>query len=118
MKQQTYLLRFDSISHAEANIYAEELGDVLLDTSPDITVQRRRDNPLTLDFGSTLVLLLGTPAVVAAANAIGNWLQRHPSASITIETPEKKIIAQNITSKDAALLARSLLAHRQEENTK
>jgi hypothetical protein len=69
----------------------------------------KRDDPSTQDFGSTLVLVLGTPAVVAAATAIGNWLQLRAKASLTIETPDKKIVAQNVTRKDAARLAELFL---------
>ncbi|GCE21303.1 hypothetical protein [Dictyobacter kobayashii] len=71
MDQQTYIINFDNVSGAEANIYASELRDVLLDTSSDIEVERRRDNPHTQDFGATLVLILGTPAILATAKAVG-----------------------------------------------
>ena len=66
MDEQTYIITFDTVSAAEANHYAEELRQALLDASPDVEVHRRRDDPHTQDFGSTLVLLLGTPAVTAS----------------------------------------------------
>jgi len=112
MQQYTYLLHFNELSQAEANRYAEELRNVLLNASPEIAVQRERDDPGTQDFGATLVLVLGTPAVVAAATAIGNWLQLRTKASLTIETPDKKIVAQNVTRKDAARLAELFLTQR------
>ncbi len=112
----TYILRFATTSSADATYYAEELGEALLDTSPDIKVERRRENPTTQDFGSTLVVVLGAPAVVTVANAIGNWLLRRTSASLTIETPDKKILVQNITSQDAAHLAQLLVAQGKQEN--
>ncbi len=94
MDQQTYIIRFDEISEADANRYAIELRNMILDASPDVEVERRRDNPYTLDFGATLVLILGTPVATAVtsaiAQAIGNWLLRH-RGDITIERENGKI---------------------------
>ena len=104
MNEQTYLLSFEGVSEAEANRYAEELREALLDATTEIAVQRQRENPLAQDLGATLVLIMGTPALVAAVNAIGNWLQKRHSASLTIITAEKKIVAENLTNKDAARL--------------
>lgn len=114
MTQQTYIVTFHGISSADANRYAEELRNALLDATSEITVQRRRVDPQTQDFGSTLILILGTPAVVATAAAVGNWLKLRTSASLTIEIPGKRVIAQNINSKDAARLVELLLAQQQE----
>ena len=112
MNQQTYIITFDDVSPADANLYADELRNTLLDATPDIIVQRRRDDPRTQDFGATLVLVLGTPAVVTVAKTIGDWLKLRTSASLTIETPEKRIVVQNITSKNAAQLAERLLSQK------
>ncbi len=108
MDQQTYIIKFEDISAAEANRYASELRDKLLDATPDIQVDQRRDDSRTQDFGATLVLILGTPAVIAIAKAIGNWLQLRNSASLTIEK-DGQVIAKNIKSKDAARLAELFL---------
>jgi hypothetical protein len=83
MDEQTYIITFDTASAADANRYAEELRQALLDASPDVQVHRRRDDPRTQDFGTTLVLLLGTPATAAIVTAIGNWLALRNRASIT-----------------------------------
>ena len=109
MSEQTYLLSFEGVSEAEANRYAEELREVLLDAEASIAVQRQRENPLAQDLGASLVLIMGTPAVVAAVQAIGNWLQKRRSASLTIVTAEKKIIAENLTNQDAAQLLQLFL---------
>lgn len=94
MDQQKYIIRFDEISEADANRYAVELRNMILDASPDVEVERRRDNPDTLDFGSTLVLILGAPAATAVTSAIalaiGNWLLRH-RGDLTIERENGKI---------------------------
>src|SRR6266571_5419603 len=110
MDQHTYIITFDVDSLGDANRYAEELRNALLDASADIIVQRRREDPRAQDFGATLIILLGTPAVVTMVKAIGDWLKLRASASLTIETPEKRIVVQNITSKNAAQLAERLLS--------
>jgi len=107
--EQIYIITFDDISAAEANRYAEELRQALLDASPDVEVHRRRDDPRTQDFGATLVLLLGTPAAGAIVTAIGNWLALRNRVSITVKRADEQIIVQNITSKKAGELAQLLL---------
>ncbi len=106
MDQQTYIITFEEASPADANRYAEELRNALLDATSDISVQQRRESPRTQDFGATLVLTLGTPAVVAIVRAVENWLKLRNSASLTVKTADGEIIVQNITSKNAAELAR------------
>lgn len=115
MSEQTYLLSFEGVSEAEANRYAEELREILLDAAAEIAVQRQRENPLAQDLGASLALIMGTPALVAAVNAIGNWLQKRHSASLTIVTAEKKIVAENLTNKDAAHLLHLFLTQTAEE---
>lgn len=114
MSEQTYLLSFEGVSEAEANRYAEELREVLLDATNELDVQRQRENPLAQDLGATLVLIMGTPALVAAVNAIGNWLQKRRSATLTIVTAEQKIVAENLTNKDAAHLLELFLTQNAE----
>jgi len=109
MSEQTYLLSFNGVSEAEANQYAEELREALLDATAEIAVQRQRENPLAQDLGATLVLIMGTTGFVTVVQAIGNWLQKRRSASLTIVTAEKKIVAENLTNKDAAQLLHPFL---------
>jgi hypothetical protein len=110
--QQTYIIKFDNVSDAEANRYASELRDVLLDAASDVEVDRRRDDAYTQDFGATLVLVLGAPAIVAIAKAMGDWLTLHRQAGVTIKTAHGEIIGTNLTSKDAMKLAELLLANK------
>jgi hypothetical protein len=115
MSEQTYFLSFKGVSEAEANRYAEELREVLLDATTEADVQRQRENPLAQDLGASLALIMGTPAVVAAVQAIGNWLQKRRSASLTIVTAEQKIVAENLTNKDAAQLLHLFLMQNAKE---
>ncbi|HZR44139.1 MAG TPA: hypothetical protein VFB12_28760 [Ktedonobacteraceae bacterium] len=113
MGEQTYLITFDDVSPVEANQYANELSNALLDATADIIVQRRRDDPRAQDFGATLVLILGTPAAVALTKTIttviGNWLKMRTGASLTVKTADGEMILRNVTSKQAAQLAQVFL---------
>ncbi|MBO0789549.1 MAG: hypothetical protein J2P36_01175 [Ktedonobacteraceae bacterium] len=100
MDKETYIITFDTADAADANRHAEELRQALLDASPDVEVYRRRDDPDTQDFGSTLVLLLGTPAAVAVAKAVGDFLALR-RGTIIIETKDgeiTKITATNLSN--------------------
>jgi hypothetical protein len=108
MDQQTYIVTFDGVSPADAQRYAEELQEALLDATPDITVQRRRESPLTQDFGATLILILGAPVVVEVVKAVGDWLMRRNNASLTWKTADGELVVQRISSKNAAELAQFL----------
>jgi hypothetical protein len=110
MDKQTYIVTIEEDSPANIQRYAEELRNFILDATPDITVARRRENPLTQDFGATLVLTLGTPAVVAMVTAVGNWLKLRTSASLNWKTADGHVIVQNITSKNATELVQLLLS--------
>lgn len=101
MKHRTYIIKFDGVSAGEANRYASELRNILLDATPNVEVDQRQNDPRTQDFGTILILILGTSSVTAIARAVGDWLKLRNSVSITIEDSNRKVIAQNITSKDA-----------------
>ena len=45
MEKLTYFITFENASAAEANRYAEELRHIILEASPDVIVQRQRDDP-------------------------------------------------------------------------
>ncbi len=104
MDQQIYTITFDDVSDAEAERYASELRHILLDASPDVKIERRRDDPYAQDFGATLVLLLGTSSVTAIATAIGDWLKLRQSAGITIKNDKGEVIATNLTGKEVLKL--------------
>ena len=109
MGKQSFVIRFEGIDLSQANSYAVELRDTLLDTvisgSSDVDISIRKDDPSTMDFGGTLLLILGTPAAIAIAKGLGDWLKRRDSASISIETSDGKLVVKNISAKDAAKIS-------------
>jgi len=108
--RQTYLIAFENGSVADANRWASELKERILDATSEASVEQQRDIPYSQDLGTTLSLVLGAPAILAVAKALGNWLILHRQVGITIKTSHGEIIGTNLTSKDALKLAELLLA--------
>ena len=59
-----------------------------------------------MDTGTLLAILLGTPAVIALAKGIADFLRKE-RASIRIEA-DGKVIATGLRSEDAAKIAESI----------
>lgn len=104
----TIIIGFGNASKADANIFADDLRGVLRDAAPDVSVEPHRTERGAQDFGATLILVLGAPAVVAIAKALGDWLKLHHSVSVDIQTPDGRFVAKNLTAKDAHKLAELL----------
>ena len=93
--EETYEIKFGSTDLANSNKYAVELREFILDEASKhddtkIDVNIEKDNKETMDFGGTLAVILGTPAVVVLAKAIGNWLKMRHSVKISISTKDGK----------------------------
>src|SRR5271154_1053269 len=56
-----------------------------------------RDDPAALDFGVTLIAVLGTPAIIILAKAIRDWAER---TGTVVEANGTRI--QNVRSQDTA----------------
>lgn len=100
-------IRFEDLSVAEAGQRVTELREDLLDLSPDIEAKIVKDDPSTQDFGTTLILFLGAPAVVIIARGIADYLRRR-AGRIIMETDDGVVIAEGITSADAPRIAEAL----------
>lgn len=105
---QQFILRFDNASVADQNRFADDLLNALMDAHPEVTADRKRENIAAQDFGGTLVLVLGTPAIVAVAHALKNWLSRNNAASVSIETPTGRLVAKNLESRDVTAIIKAL----------
>jgi hypothetical protein len=107
--RQQLIVHFPLTSLDEANVLAASLRDWLLDDVPGIDIRRRRTDSSAQDFGASLVIILGTPAVLAIAKGIQAWLTKSgPSAEMEIVTTKGKVTARQVKSQDALELARIL----------
>jgi len=110
VREETLIIRFEGVPLAEANRYARSLREELLNGDPNLSINQERESTDTQDFGSTLVLVLGAPAVVTAARALTNWLGRHNSTFLSIETKDLKFVARNVESANAAAVLEAALS--------
>jgi len=106
----TFKIRFQDLSVAEAGVQAARLRQEILDSSPDVRVELEKEDPNAQDFGSTLILVLGAPAIVAIAKGIANYLGR-ARGRIIIER-DGRIIAEGISGEDAARIVEALSSHK------
>ena|SRR5271165_3268602 len=107
---ESFIVKFPGVSIDKATQHAASLADDLREIS-GLKAQPARDNPATMDFGATVVLILGTASVTAVARGIQIWLSRQ-GIVIDIETPNGKAILKNVDSKQAGKLAEALSKHK------
>jgi hypothetical protein len=94
-------------SHRAAEI-AKELQIAIQESADDVAVSRTKDDPTKLDMGASLVLVLGTPAIVYVAKAIAGVLNRW-GTHIRI-TKDGALIADNVDGRDSAKIVEALKA--------
>jgi hypothetical protein len=104
-------IHFPDVSPDVGNLYAEDLRASLEESlEAGGRIERRRTHPASRDFGATLVLTLGTSAVIAIAQGIRSWLARNSGVSIDIDVGGRTIRARNLDSQGAKELAQLLAA--------
>jgi hypothetical protein len=97
---QTYRVRFEGLSTAEANRAALELKDAIDrrgGASLQTAITKERDD--TQDFGATLVVILGTPAVVTLAKAVHSYIAKRGDR-VVIENENGTVIATGAAAKN------------------
>ncbi len=106
--QTSVMLTFTDATEDRGNQYATDLRAALLRIDPTVQVQRQRDRGEAQDFGSTLVLVLGTSAISALAHGIAAWLQRNAGARISVKKADGTLVATGLDSKDVASVVQAL----------
>jgi hypothetical protein len=104
--ETVFELRFEGITLDEGNVLAKELQEEVLAAHKDANVRVTKDDESNQDFGATLVLVLGTPAVVIIARAIADYIHRR-GVSVTI-TAEGGVSIKNLKSTDVANVVKNL----------
>jgi len=102
-------ISFAGTSSAEANVLAQELEVELREASSDIGIAIRKERQDAQDFGTTLILTLGTPVAVVVARSLSTFLKRNSGVNIRISR-SGTVTATNLDSKDAARIAEVMAA--------
>lgn len=96
-------ITFDNCTQAEAAQLANLLEQDLREAA-ETEIRRKKDRADSQDFGSTIVLLFGTPVAIALAKAVSGFLQRNSGATIRISR-DGEVVGTCLDSKDAARIA-------------
>jgi hypothetical protein len=107
MNKREFLITFEGATLADANRYSEDLRGQLLMKNESVTVERRRDDNTTMDFGATLGVILAAPATIAFAKALIAWAKRNNRARIKVVTKDGVLVAEDLESKDAAAVLKA-----------
>jgi hypothetical protein len=83
-------------SAAEENRLVRDLEATLrrLDSSP--LVRRHKPESSTLDLGTTLVVVIGSPAAAGLVTGIIGWLTRHRGVDLTMRRGDAELSLKNV----------------------
>lgn len=94
-------LSFDGVELGQSNRLAESLRQAVERDVDGCSARIARNAPGTMDFGSTLILVLGTSAVTVLAKGVADWLAARPEATLTITDHKRgKLVATGVRAKD------------------
>ncbi len=96
-----------------ADSLATEIRRSVKDDGKPVESTVTRSDPTAMDFGATLVLVLGTPAIIILARAVLEWAKRTDNSDIEING----IRITNLASKDVADVVTALKAAGQEPSS-
>lgn len=88
------VIRVDDEDSAAANKSAMALRQVILESAGDDlqSLELVKEDKTTQDLGATLAVVLGTPAAIAVAKGIANYIAKHGD-NVIIETENGRVIA-------------------------
>ncbi|WP_298956006.1 hypothetical protein [uncultured Methylobacterium sp.] len=99
MHQQTFKISFDNAAGAQANQIAEETMATItrsaigLGVSDHIKMEIGKIRSDTQDFGATIVVILGTPAAIALAKGLHDFISKYGDC-VTISTEFGTVVAR------------------------
>ncbi|MGE0863203.1 MAG: hypothetical protein AB7P34_04805 [Vicinamibacterales bacterium] len=100
---------FPGATPAQAAQWAQELERMVRE-SPVSAEARLKGDPAAQDFGGTLILVLGAPAVVVVAQGIAAFIRlRGRAVSIKGEGKDKEIMITGAESGDLASIVEAAL---------
>ena len=107
------LISFPESTIAEANKLAGSLALIAQASDRDVSVEKLRENPDSLDGGTSLAIILGSAAVGSPAKGISSWIARHAGTTIRIHSSDGAWVdIKNATGQDTAQIVQAALAKR------
>jgi hypothetical protein len=100
MPSETFTITLSGLSDREREKAAAELARVIKQSDPSTDVERRQDNTSAMDFGATLVVIVGSGAGIAIARGIQAWMGRWKNARIILSDGDHKVEIERVSSDD------------------
>lgn len=91
-------IEIEGSSVAKATSDAQSLENQINLVAPLVSTKLVRSDPSAQDFGSSLVLVLGTPAVIALAKGIADWLKTRATGTTSLKLYDKTGLVLEISS--------------------
>lgn len=101
MPRQELRVRIDAGTAASSGGHAQALQEQLSRDLRDIQVTTTRTQDEATDFGTTLVLVLGTPVAIELARALHAYMTR-TGIDVIIEEPDRTVRLKGLKSEDMA----------------
>jgi hypothetical protein len=89
---------------------AERLWDAIHHAAPGAEITRLKETPQAMDFGASLLIILGTATAHAVAGGIATWIARNSGVTLTITTTDGEVVANHVTSKNASEMVAAALS--------
>jgi hypothetical protein len=84
-----FSLSIEGVNVAQANSDVQSLEKQINLAAPAVDTKVVRSDPNAQDFGATLVLVLGTPAIIALAKGIADWLKARATGTTSLKLHDK-----------------------------
>lgn len=107
------LFTFVGVTDAEGDKLAGSLLSSLRETDRTVSVERRKTNSGSQDYGSILALVLGSAAVSSVATGVSQWIAKHAGTTVRIQTADgTSVDIKHATGVDTAEIVQAALQKR------
>lgn len=111
MSEIQFAIHFKDTNAAQAQIWASNLREHLLDIDRSVRVTQQRENDEHMDLGGILAIVLGSSAITAVAKGLEAWLTRNQTATLEI-SQNGEIKATGLRGKEAIALAELVMTQK------
>jgi hypothetical protein len=84
-------INFVGANAADASRLAEDLANYLKTFGNGVDAEVTGGSSDTMDLGATVVLVLGTPAVIALARGVADWIRKQGDPDLVIKTKDGSV---------------------------
>lgn len=111
MADDRIFLSFPDAKLSAANQFASSLSDRLKNVDPSVQVELVKQGSGTMDFGTTVVLVLGTAAATEIAKGIAQWIARHKT-KVQLTTNTETLTVSDADPESIAKIIQALSSKR------